>query len=87
VRHGLASAGRYLQVRVVLEDRPGALAALLAHLASSGGNVMDVGHVRTGANLAIDEVEIGVQLETKGSEHRTQVIEELRAAGYRVTEG
>jgi threonine dehydratase len=87
VRHGLASAGRYLQVRVVLEDRPGALAALLARLASSGGNVMDVGHVRTGANLAIDEVEIGVQLETKGSEHRSQVIEELRAAGYRVTEG
>lgn len=82
VRHGLASAGRYLQLRVILDDRPGALAALLAHLASSGGNVMHVGHVRTGVDLGVDDVEIGVQLETRGPEHSAQVREALRAAGF-----
>jgi threonine dehydratase len=84
VRHGLASAGRYLQLRVVITDAPGALAGLLAALAATGGNVAHVQHVRTGTDLAIDEVEIEVPVETKGPEHCTQVLEQLRAAGFRV---
>lgn len=84
VRHGLASAGRYLQMRVRIDDRPGALAALLGELAASGANVMHVGHVRTGVDLAIDEVEIGVQVETRGPSHCADVLAHLRAAGYRV---
>ena len=84
VRHGLASAGRYLAMRVRIDDRPGALAALLADLAATGGNVMEVGHVRTATDLALDEVEIGVQVETRGPVHCSQVLEHLRAAGYRV---
>jgi len=84
VRHGLASAGRYLQLRVVITDAPGALAGLLAALAATGGNVAHVQHVRTGTDIAIDEVEIEVQVETKGPEHCTQVLEQLRAAGFRV---
>ena len=87
VRHGLSSAGRYLQIRIRVADRPGALAALLADLAAAGGNVMDVGHVRTATGLTIDEVEIGVHVETRGPEHCHQVMDHLRAAGYRVTEG
>lgn len=84
VRHGLASAGRYLQMRVRIDDRPGALAALLADLAATGGNVMHVGHVRTALDLGIDEVEIGVQVETRGPDHCARVLEHLRAAGYRI---
>ena len=84
VRHGLASAGRYLQCRVRIDDHPGSLAKLLLELASSGGNVVDVGHVRTGVDLAIDEVEIDVQLETKGPEHCRQVLEHIRSAGFRI---
>ncbi|CAN5417682.1 threonine ammonia-lyase [soil metagenome] len=84
VRHGLVSAGRYLQLRVVITDAPGALAGLLAALAATGGNVAHVQHVRTGTDLAIDEVEIEVQVETKGPEHGTRVLEQLRAAGFRV---
>jgi threonine dehydratase len=84
VRHGLAAAGRYLQMRVRVPDRPGALAALLAELAASGGNVIDVSHLRTGVGLAVDEVEISVQVETRGREHCTGVVQRLRDAGYRV---
>lgn len=86
VRHGLVAAGRYLQLRITLDDRPGALAAVLGVLAAGGGNVVHVGHTRTGADLAFDEVELGVQLETRGPEHRAAVVRRLRAAGYRVTE-
>lgn len=86
VRHGLASAGRYLQLRVRLIDRPGALAGLLQDLASSGGNIMHVDHVRTGVDLAIDEVEVTMQVETKGPEHCAALLDHLRAEGYNLSE-
>jgi threonine dehydratase len=85
VRHGLAAAGRYLQMRVRVDDRPGTLAALLAALAATGGNVMQVSHVHTAGDLAVGEVEIEVQVETRGADHCTEVVESLRGAGYRVT--
>jgi threonine dehydratase len=84
VRHGLAAAGRYLQMRLRLDDRPGALAGLLAELAASGSNVLHVSHVRTNVMLAVDEVEIDVQVETRGSEHCAEVVQRLHDAGYRV---
>ena len=86
VRHGLASAGRYLQMRVRIPDRPGALAALLAELAASGGNVMHLSHVRTAVDLAVDEVEVEVQVETRGPAHCTEVVSRLTGAGFRVRE-
>ncbi len=82
IRHGMQAAGRYLQFRVRVPDRPGSLAALLAVLAETDANVLEVGHVRTGLQLGVDEVEIGVQLETKGAEHRAEVLERLSASGF-----
>jgi threonine dehydratase len=86
VRHGLAVSGRYLQLRVRVHDTPGALAALLRELAQAGGNVMHVSHVRTGVDLEIDEVEIEVQVETKGPEHCARVLQQLRDSGFRLAE-
>jgi threonine dehydratase len=82
IRHGMAAAGRYLSFRLRVPDRPGSLAALLAVLADTDANVLEVEHVRTGAALSVDEVEIGLQLETKGPEHCDQVLTTLRGAGY-----
>lgn len=87
VRHGLASAGRYLRLQVRIPDRPGALAALLGELGATGVNIMHIGHERTVTDLGVDEVDIGVQAETKGAEHRTAVLDRLRGAGYRVIAG
>jgi threonine dehydratase len=82
IRHGLIAAGRYLSFRLRIPDRPGELALLLAVLAESGANVLDVEHVRTGPELHVDEVEVALQLETRGSDHSEQVLAHLRAAGY-----
>ena len=60
---------------------------LLGALAASGGNVMHVSHVRTAVDLAVDEVEIEAQVETRGRDHCTEVLAHLRDLGYRVTEG
>lgn len=82
LRHGLAAAGRYLSFRLRIPDRPGELARLLGELAASRANVLDVEHVRTGARLHLDEVEVALQLETRGPEHCAEVLDRLRAAGY-----
>jgi threonine dehydratase len=82
IRHGMAAAGRYLSFRVRIPDHPGALARLLGELASVDANVLDVVHERTGPRLHVDEVEVALQVETRGSEHRAQVLSHLRNAGY-----
>jgi threonine ammonia-lyase medium form len=82
IRHGMAAAGRYLQFRVRVPDSPGSLARLLSDLAEADANVLEVEHVRTGAALRVDEVELGVQLETKGSQHCEELLASLRDKGY-----
>lgn len=84
VRHGLVSAGRFLVIKVSLVDRPGALAQMLFDLASQQANIMHVDHVRTGVDLAIDEVEVTMQLETKGPEHCQALVEFMRSKGYKL---
>ncbi|MCU1588696.1 MAG: Threonine dehydratase [Frankiales bacterium] len=84
IRHGLIAAGRFLSLRVRIPDKPGELAKLLGCLAASAANVLDVEHQRTGRALHVDEVEVELQLETRGSEHAERVVAALRAQSYPV---
>jgi threonine dehydratase len=86
IRHGMAAAGRYLQVRVCIPDVPGGLASLLREVADAGANILEVVHERTSAELHLDEVEVQIQMETRGDEHTEQVMRRLRGCGYRVVE-
>ncbi len=86
LRHGMATTGRYLAFRVRIPDRPGGLARLLAELADVQANVLDVVHQRTSALLHIDEVEVALQVETRGEPHAEKVLSHLRGCGYPVTE-
>jgi threonine dehydratase len=85
MRHGLIAAGRFLAFRARISDRPGGLVGLLTELAESGASVLDVAHVRTGPALHLDEVEVAVQVETKGQEHCDDVLQRLRRKGYTLT--
>ncbi len=87
IRHGMVAAGRYLSLSVLIPDRPGELAHLLANLADSGANVLEVEHQRTASTLHLDEVEVLLQLETRGAGHSEDVLARLRAASYVVRPG
>ena len=87
LRHGLAAAGRYLAFRCRLPDRPGALANLLRDLAELGANVLDVVHERVTPRLRLDEVEVMLQVETRGPGHCDEVIRELKSGGYSLVFG
>ena len=86
IRHGLASAGRYLYLRVCIPDLPGGLAALLAEVGAAGANVLEVAHERISPTLDLNEVEVRIQLETRSESHAEQVMTRLRGCGYRVYE-
>jgi threonine dehydratase len=85
LRHGMAAQGRYLSIRCRISDRPGGLAGLLAALSEVEANVLDVVHERTSETLPIHEVEVVLQLETRGPDHREQVLDRLAAGGYAPT--
>jgi threonine dehydratase len=84
IRHGLAAGGRYTTLRVRVPDRPGSLAGLLAALAEADANVVEVEHARIDPRLSLNEVEIEVQVETRGLAHRDEVLAALARAGYHV---
>jgi threonine dehydratase len=84
LEHGMVAAGRYLQLRVRISDRPGGLATLLAEVAALAANVISVEHLRTTAGLSVGEVDVSLHLETRGPEHCEQVAAALAASGFRV---
>ena len=79
IRHGLAAAGRYLTITVRVPDRPGSLARLLAEVKDLRANVLEVQHDRLDSGLGVDEVDIVVQMETRGRDHCAEVLETLGA--------
>jgi threonine dehydratase len=83
IRHGLAAAGRYLTVTVRVPDRPGSLARMLAEVKDLQANVLEVQHDRLDAGLGVDEVDIVVQMETRGHDHCEKVLDAL-GGRYRI---
>ena len=79
---GLASAGRYLTVRIRIKDKPGSLAKLLTEIGGIGANILDVFHLRTDPMLALDEVAVNITMETRGTEHEKDVLTRIKALGH-----
>ncbi|GAA1820395.1 threonine ammonia-lyase [Agromyces neolithicus] len=82
IAHGLAASDRYLSLSIGLPDKPGQLARIAELLAEANANVIEVLHTRHGSKLQISEVELKLSVEIRGPEHRDEVIEVLRRAGY-----
>jgi threonine dehydratase len=86
ITHGMAAAGRYLNLRVCIPDLPGGLAQLLGDISTVGANVLEVVHERISPSLHLHEVEVHLQLETRGENNAEALLSRLREHGYRVFE-
>lgn len=82
IQRGLSAAGRFMTVRMLLDDRPGSLATISRIIAESDANVTGVDHTRVGGAISMGDVSITVNMETKGHEHCEQVLMNLRAEGF-----
>jgi threonine dehydratase len=84
IEHGLSAAGRYLRLRVIVPDRPGALARVTGDIARLGLNVLEVTHQRAGVRVELHQVEVLLTLETRDPEHRLEIVDLLRSEGFTV---
>ncbi|WP_306053529.1 threonine ammonia-lyase [Natronococcus wangiae] len=81
---GLVETGRYLKIRTVLKDQPGALESLLAILTAHRANIYAIHHDRTSRDVEMNDTEVEIELEMRGSDHVEQFLEDLRDEGYDV---
>ena len=75
--------GRRLVVLTRVPDRPGNLAHLLAGVAATGANIVDVAHVREGLDLHVRETAVELVMETRGHDHAREVVAALNESGYK----
>ncbi len=86
IERGLVGDGRIAHLQIKVRDRPGSLAHLTYRAASLGANVLEIGHRRGFADTSVGDVEIVMQLETRGRDHAEAVIEALESDGLVVEE-
>ena len=84
LRTGLATSGRFMMVQVRLADTPGALAKLVTCVGDMGTNIIQVSHTHMNPALAISEVDVELELETRGFEHREEILAQIVAKGFEV---
>jgi len=81
---GLVETGRYLKIRTVLRDRPGALQDLVEIISDHRANIYAIQHDRTSRDVAMNEADVEIDIETRGHDHIDEVLGALRGAGYPV---
>jgi threonine dehydratase len=84
IDRGLAKSGRIMRVRVLIPDLPGTLARLLATIAHTGSNVLNVHHDRLDAGTPLGSTSVDIVLETRGYDHVRSVEAALRDAGWHI---
>jgi len=84
LRAGMGEEGRTWAFRTRLTDQPGALSGLLGLIAREGANVVAVEHHRFGSRFQLDEVEVYLELETRGSDHIATLSAALERDGYTI---
>ncbi|GAB7019578.1 threonine ammonia-lyase [Halostagnicola bangensis] len=81
---GLVETGRYLKIRTVLKDRPGALEDLLDIFSAHRANIYGIQHDRTSRDISMSDTEVEIDLEMRGHDHVATFLEDLRSEGYEV---
>jgi threonine dehydratase len=84
IERGLVGDGRMAHLIVKVRDRPGSLTRLTELVARMGANVLDIHHRRGFADISVGDVEIVLQLETRGRDHVREIVEALEMQGVRV---
>jgi threonine dehydratase len=82
IRFGLGVSGRYFAFHTRIADRPGELHRLLGLIAETGASIVGVEHHREGVAVHLGEVDVILQLETRGVPHIQELSDRLNAEGY-----
>jgi threonine dehydratase len=84
IHRGMVKSGRLVRLRFDVRDVPGTLAEVAAALGRLGANIDEVQHQRAFSSLSVERAQIEVVVQTRGDAHVEQMLQQLRAEGYRV---
>jgi len=82
----MTRSGRLVRLRMVVDDLPGTLAAVVAAIAARGGNIVDLSHLRHQPWLSSRRAELDVEIEFSDVEQAQALVADLRARGYQITD-
>lgn len=86
VQHGLINRGRVFTFSVQLPDRPGELLGVAGIIAREKGNIIKLDHNQFISINRQHAVELRVTLEAFGQQHKKDILDALKAAGYEARE-
>ncbi|WP_421990331.1 threonine ammonia-lyase [Qipengyuania sp.] len=80
----LARSGRLARLRIVLQDRPGALFKVMREFNTHDVNIIEIYHQRIFTTLPAKGLTAEIECEARGGEQIDRLVEALRAKGYSV---
>ncbi|NYE57397.1 threonine ammonia-lyase [Carboxydothermus ferrireducens] len=84
IERGLVKSGRYVRIKTILDDKPGALQKLLELIAREKANIIFINHDRIAPHVPIKQAEVELALETRDLSHIEKIMAVLREAGYQI---
>lgn len=82
IEKGLAKRGRFIRLEIELPDVPGSLGKLATILGVAKANIVQIFHDRFSTTLPIGKTIVELNLETRGYEHKEEILKLLRENGY-----
>ena len=82
VQHGLIQRGRIFTASILLPDKPGEVVKVASAIADTKGNIVKLDHNQFITINRSSAVELRITMEAYGEEHKQEIIQKLRDAGY-----
>lgn len=82
--HALSSRDQLVQLRILIDDKPGQLHHLSGLIAETGANVRTIRHDRAVEDLDVGEAYLTFNVETSGSGHTSTIVDAIRTEGYSI---
>ncbi len=84
IERGLVKDGRIVRFRLQASDNPGVMHAVTGVIAKVRANIVNVQHERAYFGVRLGNTVMDFTIETRGSEHASELFDALREAGYEV---
>lgn len=84
ILRGLVRDGRITRLTFEIDDTPGQLSDISRIIGEGGANVIEVIHQRMMQSVSLKQAELEIVIEARDRQHVTEVLTELRDAGFKV---
>jgi threonine dehydratase len=81
---GLVKSGRKVELKTILQDKPGQLRGMISILEQLKVNIVSIVHNREKEGLELGDAEVDMILETRDREHAMKVQNVLKEKGYKI---